>query len=104
MNQQLDLMAALAERDLALDKVSDRAGPWIDRAMRGLAALPLGWQGTGESIRLALPVEPPHHHNAWGAVIKKALDRGLLTPTGKFEHMRTKKSHARKTPVYRRGA
>ena len=65
-------------------------------------ALPIGSCWTGEAIRLqcqALGVTP-RHHNAWGAAIKYCITGGLLTETGRFPRMRTRRSHARRNPEY----
>lgn len=70
--------------------------------MAAINRLPCGFLGTGEGIRLAVMLPPPHHHNAWGAVIRMAVRRGLLMDTGQMAHMTSKKSHARRSPVYRR--
>jgi hypothetical protein len=39
---------------------------------------------------------------AWGVLIKQAIDKGLLEPTGEHQYTRTRKNHVRRTPVYRR--
>jgi hypothetical protein len=107
MNQQFSFFTddAVGARDAALARVSDNAGPWMTYARAAIVAhLPDGWRGTAEDCRVALlraGVEPPHHHNAWGALIKSCIPL-ILRPTGEWRNMRTEKSHARSTPVYRR--
>ena len=88
-------------RDITLTQVSENAGTWMDRAKRALPAL-RGQTMTGEMIRLYLSeiIGEPHHHNAYGALINHAVRSGQLKPTGRYLKMRTKKSHARKTPEY----
>ena len=39
---------------------------------------------------------------AWGVLMKQAVDEGVLAPTGEYQHTRTRKNQARRTPVYRR--
>jgi hypothetical protein len=39
---------------------------------------------------------------AWGVLMKQAVDKGLLEPTGELQYTRTRKNHARRTPVLRR--
>ena len=100
---QLDLLEAIKARDKALEKVAARANEWFDGA---LAILPQIRNdspfATGEDVRLWLEerMGKPHHHNAQGALIRVAIQKKILRPTGKFIQMRTKKSHARMTPVY----
>jgi hypothetical protein len=97
-----DAERARHERDAALQRVSSNAGRWIDRAMAAISLVP-AFEGTAEDLRFRLVrdgLEPPHHHNAWGAVTRKALDRGLLKRTGKLRAMTGAKSHARRTEVY----
>lgn len=96
-----DLFSAAGARDAALEQVADNAGPiFMARAQAAIAKLYGEW--TGEDIRLALLRAGiiPHHHNAWGAVISKAVKRGMLVPTGRWVGMKTTRSHARRTPVY----
>jgi hypothetical protein len=104
MAEQLDLLAALDARDAALERVSHNAGEtWMQEGVRRIGLL-RSWQGTAEDLRILLldsGFEAPHHHNAWGALTRMALSHGLLVRTGAFTHMRTRKSHARMTAVYR---
>lgn len=105
MNQG-DFFAAKAARDKALDKVAGNAGPWMDQCLAMVRKLPPGSLWTTEQMRLhfvnrcGLPI--PHHHNAWGAMTRQARRQGWLAETGTWAHMTTKKSHARRTMVYRR--
>ena len=102
---QADLFAsARAERDAALDRVARHSGSWFDVAAATVAALPRDWTGTGEDLRLLLAphIGAPHSRNAWGALVAHALRAGDLVRTGIRRPMRTAKSHARQTDVYRR--
>lgn len=59
---------------------------------------------TGESLRFhweELGLYPTHP-NAWGGLINFMQRRGLIIPTGQWAPMADKRSHARKTPLYRR--
>lgn len=102
----MDLFEAADARDRALKKVADNAGDFMGRGLKAIMALPADWRGTGEELRLylaGLGIEP-HHHNAWGALIRTAVVSRLLRPTGEYVSMKTVKSHARRTPVYRRSS
>lgn len=103
-DDQPELFEAKTARDEALARVAENAGPWRGRAIITISNLESGWTGIGEDLRLRVyrRIGPPHHHNAWGEVIKTCIQDKLLIPTGELRHMRTKKSHARKSPVYRR--
>jgi hypothetical protein len=99
-----DLFSAESARDKALETVAANAEAWMGTARDALEALPSGYTGTFEEFRLALVhggLEKPHHHNAWGALANTCLKMGVLIPTGDIRKMRTTKSHARRTPVYR---
>ena len=100
MTQQQDMFGAKVARDDALKRVADNAGDWMQRSL--VAITLLRGEYTGEDIRLIVSeqVGNPHHHNAWGSLIKIAIKHKLIRSTGKHRHMRTKKSHARQTPVY----
>lgn len=97
-----DYSTAVQQRDAGLKAVQENNSSWMDRAIRALARLQSG-EATGEDIKIALRVEiePPEHHNAWGALIRTARHRNLLIPTGRFTRCRLPKSHARQTPIYR---
>lgn len=105
---QIDLFdsTAVQERDAGLQAVSENNSSWMDRAFRKLGrVLPNipGGEATAEAIKIALrdEIEEPQHHNAWGALIRKARHRKILTPTGRWTRCCLPKSHARQTPIYR---
>jgi len=102
MSEQQDLFGAKQARDDALNRVAGNTGTWMDNALVAVGELRSGFELTGEDIRLRVAdrVGNPHHHNAWGALIKAAITHDLITPTGKHRAMQTVKSHARRTPVY----
>ena len=68
------------------------------------AKLPAGWTGNTEDIRVAsvAVIGLPKHHNAWGALTRKARLAGYLKPTGQLKQCRDPQSHARDAKVYRR--
>jgi hypothetical protein len=110
VNRQADLFdgrlgGQQAKRE-ALERVARNAGNWMPRCLLAIGALADSRRGdlvTGEDIRLLLTpvVGDPHHHNTWGAAILMAIERGYLLDTEKPVPMRTRRSHARKTPLYR---
>jgi len=107
MNQQADMFIlepAKEQKNLAIKQVAENAGAWMDQALSAMRFLSKRRQWTGEDIRLTLEmtVGSPHHHNAWGSLILRAIRDKLIIPTGRYVPMKTGKSHARKTPVYRR--
>lgn len=102
---QFDLFGSRSERDKALAQVSANAGDWMTAAFGCLLRLERDLDHTGESIRtqvVAMGCPPPHHHNAWGALIRCGVTRGVLVDTGRYSQMISRRSHARRTPVYRR--
>jgi hypothetical protein len=102
---QGDLFAAKAARDEALDRVGANSGAWMTRAIAVVELLiPRGWTGMGEDVRhiVAFEVGEPHVRNAWGAMIRTAISRGLLIPTGQYQHPKDTASHASKKQVLRR--
>ena len=102
---QFDLFGSREARDKALAQVSENAGDWMTVAFAHLLRLEHGLDHTGESIRAQLMASgcpPPHHHNAWGALIRCGVTRGVLVDSGRYSQMISRRSHARRTPVYRR--
>ncbi len=100
------LFDAVEMRDSALHRVASNSGAWMPRALEALRQLKHSGASfgefTGEELRgwMLKHIEPPHHHNAWGAFIKIATKEHLIQPTGRMKNMRGPKSHARSTPVY----
>ena len=96
-----NLFSARHDRDEALALVTDNAGPsWMDKALAEI--IKVHGEVTGEKIRgiVTHAIGPPHHHNAWGAVVRTAIKRGILHRTGQRVNMMGPKSHARMTDVY----
>lgn len=105
-DKQGDLFGAPAARDAALKRVKDNAGQWMAAAWGAALAVAKEQDGrvvTGEDFRLAIRnrIPRPHHHNVWGAFIRDLAKAEILIDTKETANMRTKKSHARRTPVYR---
>lgn len=100
---QQDMFGAKLARDDALKRVEGNAGDWMEKALAAVTLLDSGRLMTGEDIRVAIvkDVGEPHHHNAWGAMIKNAIKQRLIVPTGKWRHMKLPQSHARNSPIYR---
>ncbi len=103
MSKQPDLFGARNARDEALEQVAENSGHFMRDAYLAILRLPSG-RYTGEDVRLNLEAKDiiPHHHNAWGALCAKCVKDGILRPTGSYTAMKTRKSHARRTPVYYR--
>jgi hypothetical protein len=102
--RQFDLFGAKSARDEAMDQVDRNAGRFLVDALLVTARLPRGAIVIGEDIRRTVRRAGfnPHHHNAWGVLIKRTIERGFIVPTGRYEPMHDTKSYARKTPVCRR--
>lgn len=103
MPDLFDAALSRQARDLGLKKVSDHSKAFMIVALHAIGTLPSGdW--TGENIRDVLTTRGivPGHPNAWGSLIRTALNQHLLTPTGRFTQMTAVKSHARKTEIYTR--
>jgi len=105
-NDQDDLFGgdAKAAKQAAINRIIERIGTWLERAI-GALVLVNGFVGTTEAIRLRLVgmgLEPPPDPNHdWGAWTTAAIKREKLIPTGRYGHTTTERSHNRKVPVYR---
>lgn len=79
---------------------------WVNRTL-GIIAAKLHVDlktATGEQVRDWLRTKTrakPTHHNAYGALIRTAIGRGLLKPTGTYTRMIAKASHGRSTAIYK---
>ena len=99
-----DLAQSQKAKEKALAQVSETAGQsFMDGCLTTIGMMRYGDLVTGEDVRRACMDRglEPHHSNAWGAVVRTAVGRGLLMPTGQWRKMTLKTSHARQTPVYR---
>jgi hypothetical protein len=94
---QLDLFSGRDLRDDGIARVTSNAGKWTDRAFSAVCTLPPGWTGLGEDVRAYVlkVVGPPHHHNAWGGLVMKAMRRAVLADTGERAASKSLRSHAR---------
>ena len=103
---EFELSGGKAARDEALQRVLANAGErWIDIALHMLRTLPYDTDFTAEDYKLRIIEDGcplPHHHNAWGSLTGAAIKLGIIYFTGRYTHMKVKRSHARKTPIYRR--
>ncbi len=103
---QMDLFAGRAARDAALEQVLTNSGEWRTDAKDAVRAIPVGWEGTGQDLRVELGKRglcDPHHYNAWGALIKSCVP-SLLEPTGGMRASVLEQCHAHRLAVYRRVA
>lgn len=96
-----DINAAIEGRDKGIARVMENSTEeWKAAVYNYILALPEGWTGTGEDIRVACPLS--HAPQAWGAIINTAVRRNWLQPTGQYKMMRSSASHGRETRVYAR--
>lgn len=102
-NPQFNLFASEQARDNALDQVA-RANPdFMLYGIDTIAKLENGREINGENIRRLLTEKniTPKTDKGWGALIRDAIRRRLLIPTGKRNRMTDIKSHGRITDIYR---
>lgn len=93
------------QKNAALEQVGDHAGEWIGNALIELADLKRSkpHEFTGESIRFWLTplIGKPHSTGAWGALVRQAIAKKIIEPTGHYGTMLSEKSHGRETRLYR---
>jgi hypothetical protein len=95
---------AVNARDVAIETVLENAGEdWRGAALQLIVTKFRHREATGEDLRLACEADGivPHHPNAWGAFVMNLCRQGFLEKTGRYQQMKSKKSHARETKVYR---
>lgn len=102
MSELFDYAESRKARDAGMKKVTDNGQPWNERALTSLTRFK-GAEATGEDIRRHVSAEigEPHHPNGWGALVRSAIKKRWLIHTGIYRPMRAKRSHARRTPVYK---
>ena len=99
-------------RDQGMELAETNSGEWKDIVREAgeawLAHQSVQTMFSGEEIRLFLQehgVEPPHHPNAWGAVIGGIVRRALKAKTIEVVGIRSSTdpiAHATKAVVYRK--
>lgn len=99
------MFEGLRLRDEGIAKVEANNEEWRKLAFSRacvFVASRVGGEYTGERIRdyVTAFIGPPKHHNAWGALIRRLVQRKVITPTGKYEPMHHKEAHARVNAVY----
>ncbi len=89
-------------RDAGMAIVADNTGDWWEWACEIVSELQ-GWSGTGEDLRdcVTFKIGKPHSPNAWGALVSRAVKTGWIVRTGERRKMKSARSHARSTDVYR---
>jgi hypothetical protein len=95
----MDLLASIEAREEGLRRVTREEFQRI--GMDTIMSLPRGWTGDAQDIRVRVPVRP-HHYNAWGALILRAVRSGYLQSTGDTTPGRLVSTHAHRNPVWRR--
>lgn len=108
MLDQLDLFPvrkARESRDRALKRVESNNQGWLAEALRYCEASPAlraMREFSGEDLRIAIAphVGQPRSPHAWGLVTRYLMQRGVIIPSGRWVHMRSPSSHARKTASY----
>lgn len=99
----VDLAQSRAARDHAIAQVTESHGSWVDDAIQALAPLVRsGREMTGEDIRVWLLDQgfPEPHPNAWGGLTIALCKRRVIQDTGRLGQMKSRRSHARRTPIW----
>jgi len=99
-------------RDEGMATVEENSGLWKEEAKHKMdiwfELQPVGTLFVGEDIRLELEktgMEPPHHHNAWSAVIGGRVRTWLKTERIEVYGLQAgkdPKAHARRMITYRK--
>ncbi len=99
-----DIDAGKSLRDAAFARVRENGRLWLTYAIVVFPTLDLPEEFLGEDVADALRevLGEPHTPNAFGSLMSKLIEVGLITGTGRWATMRRPGSHARRSPVYRR--
>lgn len=107
MSEQLaiNFSRALGDRGMQKTLEAERES-WITAALEALktfSRLP-GWdEFKTEDLRwwcVSRGMEPPHHHNVWGALTNRAAHQGLIRFTGKYRPSTSPKTHGHPVKVW----
>lgn len=99
------LTEARLTRNEGIERVRAKNREWMHLGSRLLGEMKLERaEATGEQMRIWLRSKglgEPSSAHAWGALTLTAVRRGVLIDTGRSEQMWAKRSHARRTPIWR---
>lgn len=104
-DDEFDIERAKEKRDEGMDRVSGNNSTFTQQVIAIIRALPIGWEGMGEDIRIKATesgVEAPKSPNAWGAATNAAARAGLIEKTGKYLKPKAVKSHVSAKAQWRR--
>lgn len=92
-------------RDDGIARVTAKSGEWMGKAQECAAKflLALGAKSlTSDEIRdeVRAKIGEPHHGNAWGALTRWLIVKGLLFRTGRLAPSSRASNHAHANPVY----
>lgn len=111
----LDSFAARQLKDKGIDKILTNQAPWLDAAIEQIKSMKIPDRGLRASQapysdnsmpadqirqRIQNTIGEPNHPNAWGALFRTAMRRGLLIDTGRMTKSSITTSHSRRIPVY----
>jgi hypothetical protein len=103
--KQLNLDIGRQNRERGIDLVIANNKKWFAAALQIIADLPAGWRGLSEDYRPSIEAAiglPVTSTNVYGALTMRAVQYGLLVPTGRRFPMKRRASHGRVTKEYKR--
>lgn len=100
---QIDMFGGKQARDEGMQRVGDHNPDYIQGGLAWIANQPNGTVLTGEDVRLRCLAAGLryHHQNAHGTLIRMAVERGLLRPTGRWVPPKATPSHHSMIREYR---
>lgn len=85
-------------------KITAKNADWIAQATEVVRTqMPKLYKFTAEDLRDFLcdkEIDPPKHHNAWGALVNMLARADLIIDTGESKLAKRVSAHARRLPVY----
>ena len=102
-----DLDEGRRRRDEGMARVQENAATWSQAVwpllLRIVARLDEPFTAEEVNLEIRHVAPEPHHPNAWGALTNTAVRRGVYLKIDRTAPMTRPRSHARATPLYRRG-
>ena len=97
------LQLGMGLRDEGIETVVENSRSWQDMALDIVKSMPDG-ELMGEDIhrKVQAAIGEPHHPNAYGALIMKAIRADFLAKTGAYKKSSRPSAHARVNPVYKK--
>jgi hypothetical protein len=101
MSEQFDLFGAEELKLEGISRVSANNAEWIEFGLfLADKYLPYGRDVMGEEFKTLPGIGTPTRSECWGALVRMAIIRHIIKPTGRYAKAKSRSNHAHRYAVY----